>query len=384
MLRRKPTPRSRSLDAVAARAALLQSALRSYQSAFCEWSRVRGLSEQTVRSREQNLNLLLLWLDERGVSHPSEVSRATLQRYQRHLYLLRKANGEPLAWSTQFNRLTPIIAFFKWLTRESHILANPAADLELPRKRQTLPRDLLSVAQVANVLNQCDTSSLSGLRDRAILETFYGSGIRRSELASLNLTELDTERGILTVRLGKGGKDRIVPLGERACAWVARYLRDVRPELLQADSVAVFLTDWGTRFEKDQLSALVSRYMRAAGLSRGSCHALRHAFATHLLEGGADLRSIQLMLGHASLEATQIYTHVDIRRLQAVLAMAHPAKAGLVAQGATPPETQQNALQGANTALDDPTPQQGGKSAHGAFLADLAAEDEEGSDSEQI
>jgi integrase/recombinase XerD len=380
MRRSKPTPRSRSLDAVAARAALLQSALRSYQSAFCEWSRVRGLSEQTVRSREQNLNLLLLWLDERGVSHPSEVSRATLQRYQRHLYLLRKANGEPLAWSTQFNRLTPIIAFFKWLTRESHILANPAADLELPRKRHTLPRDLLSTAQVAGVLNQCDSATLSGIRDRAILETFYGSGIRRSELAHLNLTELDTERGILTVRLGKGGKDRIVPLGERACAWVARYLRDVRAELLQADSAAVFLTDWGTRFEKDQLSALVSRYMRAAGLSRGSCHALRHAFATHLLEGGADLRSIQLMLGHASLEATQIYTHVDIRRLQAVLAMAHPAKVAL----ATQPETQQTALGAANAGADDPTPQQAHKTAQIAFLADLAAENEEGSDSEQI
>lgn len=380
MRRSKPSPRSRSGDAIAARAALLKSALRSYQNAFCEWSRVRGLSEQTVRSRELMLDILLLWLDERGIQHPSEVTRATLQRYQRHLYLLRKANGEPLAWSTQLNRLTPVLAFFKWLTRESHILANPAADLELPRKRHTLPRDLMSVAQVAAVLNQCDTATLNGLRDRAILETFYGSGIRRSELANLDLTELDTERGILTVRRGKGGKDRIVPLGERACAWVARYLRDVRPELLQADSPAVFLTDWSTRFEKDQLSALVARYMRAAGLSRGSCHALRHAFATHLLEGGADLRSIQLMLGHSSLETTQIYTHVDITRLQAVLAMAHPAKA--VAKSVQ--EAAQNVPQAANAVADDPTPQQGDKAAHSAFLASLAFDDEENTSAEQI
>ena len=380
MLRRKPTRKTPSAQAVATRAAQLTSALRSYQLAFCEWSRVRGLSEQTARSREQTLDILVLWLDERGIHHPSEVSRATLQRYQRHLYLLRKANGEPLAWSTQLNRLTPVLAFFKWLTRESHILANPAADLELPRQRSSLPRDLLSVAQVAHVLNQCDTQSLDGLRDRAIVETFYGSGIRRSELASLNLTELDTERGILTVRRGKGGKDRIVPLGSRACAWVSRYLREVRPELLQADSPAVFLTDWGGRFEVDHLSGLVRRYMRASGLARGSCHALRHAFATHLLEGGADLRSIQLMLGHSSLETTQVYTHVDIRRLQAVLAMAHPAKATL----ATQPATQQNAVQGANASADDPRAQPDGKTAHGAFLASLAAEDEESSDSGQI
>jgi integrase/recombinase XerD len=380
MLRRKPPARSASAQALATRAAQLTSPLRSYQTAFCEWTRVRGLSEQTARSREQTLDAFLLWLDERGVQHPAEVTRATLQRYQRHLYLYRKPDGQPLALSTQLSRLTPVVAFFQWLTRESHILANPAADLELPRQRSSLPRDLLTVAQVASALNQCDASSLDGLRDRAILETFYGSGIRRSELANLNITEVDTERGIVIVRSGKGRKDRIVPLGGRACAWVARYLREVRPELLQADSMALFLTDWGGRFEVAHLSALVHRYISAAGMQRGSCHALRHAFATHLLEGGADLRSIQLMLGHASLETTQIYTHVDIRRLQTVLAMAHPAKLELATQLAT----QQTAPQAANVGADDPTPQQGGKTAHSAFLSALAAEDEDSAISQSI
>ncbi|NJS36733.1 MAG: tyrosine-type recombinase/integrase, partial [Brachymonas sp.] len=233
MLRRKPPARTASAQALATRAAQLTSPLRSYQVAFCEWTRVRGLSEQTARAREQTLDAFLLWLDERGLQHPREVTRATLQRYQRHLYLYRKPDGAPLALSTQLSRLTPIVAFFQWLTRESHILANPAADLELPRQRSSLPRDLLTVAQVANALNQCDAHSLDGIRDRAILETFYGSGIRRSELANLNITEVDTERGIVIVRSGKGRKDRIVPLAGRACAWVERYLREVRPELLQ-------------------------------------------------------------------------------------------------------------------------------------------------------
>jgi integrase/recombinase XerD len=380
MLRRKPPARTASAQAVATRAAQITSPLRSYQTAFCEWTRVRGLSEQTARSREQTLDAFLLWLDERGLQHPREVTRATLQRYQRHLYLYRKPDGQPLALSTQLSRLTPVVAFFQWLTRESHILANPAADLELPRQRSSLPRDLLTVAQVANVLNQCNADSLDGVRDRAILETFYGSGIRRSELANLNITQVDTERGIVIVRSGKGRKDRIVPLGGRACAWVRRYLLEVRPELLQADNAALFLTDWGGRFEVAHLSALVHRYISAAGIQRGSCHALRHAFATHLLEGGADLRSIQLMLGHASLETTQIYTHVDIRRLQTVLAMAHPAKMEL----ATRPATQQTVRGAANAPADDPTPQQGGKTAHSAFLASLATDDEENAVSQSI
>ncbi len=300
--------------------------LHGYKDSFCEWTRVTGLSEQTARMRQWALDHFIAWIDERGLRHPAEVTRPILQRYQRHLYLLRKKDGQPLAWSSQVNRLTPVVAFFKWLTREGHLLTNPAADLDLPKAPHRLPQHLLSVEQVSQVLNQPDTDTLGGLRDRAILETLYSSGIRRSELVHLKITEVDTERGTLMVRQGKGGKDRLVPLGQRACAWVSRYSLEVRPELLAGDTLVLFLNDWALPFEPHQLSALARRYMQAAGLNQGSCHALRHACATHMLDGGADIRYIQALLGHSELTTTQIYTHVAIDKLKAVHALTHPAR----------------------------------------------------------
>ncbi|MBK7000501.1 MAG: site-specific tyrosine recombinase XerC [Rhodoferax sp.] len=300
--------------------------LHGYKTSFCEWTQVIGLSAQTASMREWALGHFIAWIDERGLRHPAEVTRPILQRYQRHLYLLRKKDGKPLTYASQVNRLTPVVAFFKWLTREGHILTNPAADLDLPKAPQRLPQHLLSVEQVSLVLNQPDTTTPGGLRDRAILETLYSSGIRRSELAHLKITEVDTERGTLIVRLGKGAKDRFVPLGERACAWVQRYLLEVRPELLAGETLVLFLNDWSQPFEPHQLSALARRYMQAAGFKQGSCHALRHACATHMLDGGADIRFIQAMLGHSELTTTQIYTHVAIAKLQAVHALTHPAR----------------------------------------------------------
>lgn len=300
--------------------------LHGYKDSFCEWTNVIGLSPATARMRQWALDHFIAWIDERGLRHPAEVTRPILQRYQRHLYLLRKKNGQPLAYSSQVNRLTPVVAFFKWLTREGHILYNPAADLDLPKAPHRLPKHLLSVEQVSQVLNQPDIQTLGGLRDRAILETLYSSGIRRSELAHLKITEVDTERGTLMVRLGKGAKDRLLPLGARACAWVQRYLLEVRPELLCGETLVLFLNDWSLPFEPNQLSVLARRYMQAAGFNQGSCHALRHACATHMLDGGADIRFIQALLGHSELTTTQIYTHVAIAKLKAVHALTHPAR----------------------------------------------------------
>ena len=345
--------------------------LRTWARAFIEWTQSIGLSPYTARVRETGLDGFIRWVDERGIRHPGEVTRPVLQRYQRHLYLARTAKGQPLAFSTQITRLLPLVAFFKWLTREGHILANPAADLELPKASRQLPKHLLSIAQVEAVIAQPDIRTLPGLRDRAILETLYSSGIRRSELVHLRLHEVDVERGTLMVRLGKGRKDRLVPLGERACAWVSRYLLEVRPELLGPDTDTLFLTDYGEPFEKTRLSDLATRHMRAAGVAHGACHALRHAMATHMLEGGADIRYIQAMLGHANLANTQIYTHVAIGKLQAVHALTHPARL----------ERVKTAPEGVIKPADNPDPASTLIDAQNlldaAFEADLAAEDED-------
>ncbi len=300
--------------------------LHGWKRAFCEYTVVIGLSPSTARMREVALTFFIRWADERGLKHPAEVTRPILQRYQRYLYLYRTTRGKPLAYTSQSSRLLPLVAFFKWATREGHILSNPAADLDLPKPPRQLPKHLLTIDQVEGVINQPDVRTPEGLRDRAILEVLYSSGVRRSELVRLKLYEVDTQRGTLMVRQGKGRKDRFIPLGARACAWVSRYLVEVRAQLLAGDSDVLFLTDYGEPFEKGRLSELASSYMRAGGIAHGSCHAFRHAMATHMLEAGADIRFIQAMLGHSELNTTQIYTHVAIDKLKAVHALTHPAK----------------------------------------------------------
>jgi integrase/recombinase XerD len=322
-LRRKPAQPARQQVSDPASA----NPLRAYQSAFLEWTVATGLSEQTAKIRKRALDGFILWCDERSLQRPHDITRPILQRYQSHLYHYRKANGQPLTFNTQATLLLPIVAFFKWLARENHILHNPASDLVLPKQSRQLPKYLMSVADIETVLNQADIETASGIRNRAMLETLYSSGIRRSELIHLTLYDVDTERGTLMVRQGKGRKDRLIPLGARACAWVARYVQEVRPLfLVTQEQGPLFVTDYGEAFEKNRLSDMVKRHMQWAGFKNGSCHAFRHAMATHMLENGADIRYIQVILGHSELSTTQIYTHVAIGKLKAVHALTHPAR----------------------------------------------------------
>jgi integrase/recombinase XerD len=301
--------------------------LRSYQKAFLEWTLTSGLAESTASIRQRALDGFIVWCAERGLDRPQDITRPILQRYQAHLYHYRKTNGAPLSFNTQTTRLMPIVAFFKWCARENHILNNPASDLVLPTPPRQLPRHLMSVAEIESVLSQADIDTPSGVRNRAMLETLYSTGIRRAEMVHLGLYDVDLERGTLMVRQGKGRRDRLVPIGARACAWVERYLHEVRPLLaLTADQRALFVTDYGETFEKNRLTDMVKRHMQYAGINSGSCHAFRHAMATHMLENGADIRFIQAILGHSELSTTQIYTHVAIGHLQAVHTLTHPAR----------------------------------------------------------
>lgn len=174
---------------------------------------------------------------------------------------------------------------------------------------------------------EAEPCTAQGLRDRALLETLYATGLRRMEAAGVGVYDVDLQRGTLWVRQGKGGRQRVVPLGERAVAWLDKYLSEARPQLLATDTQALFLTDYGEPMRADHVSARVKRYMRFAGVDKvGATHLLRHACATHMLEGGADIRFIQEMLGHANLETTEIYTHVSIDKLIAVHRATHPSR----------------------------------------------------------
>jgi integrase/recombinase XerD len=278
--------------------------------AYLENLAVRNYTPNTIEGRRDALKFFLLWAGERDLTDPAAITKPILESHQRHLWRWRKQNGKPLGISTQRSRLGTLKDFFSWLAKQNLIAANPASELELPRPEKRLPKEPLGLHQVEAVIAVPDIRDPLGVRDRAMLELFYSAGIRRSELTQLDLHDLNCERQTLQIRQGKGHKDRVVPVGTRALAWLERYLDEVRPRLaLTSHQSALFLTSYGEAFNPDVLSRMVSKFIKKAEIDRpGSCHLLRHTCATHMLEGGADIRFIQQLLGHEKLETTAIYT----------------------------------------------------------------------------
>jgi integrase/recombinase XerD len=268
------------------------------------------------------------WAHERGLSRPQEITRPILERYQRALYLHRKPDGQALSVRSQCGNLTALRAWFKWLTQQNQLLYNPAADLQLPRQENRLPRHIITATEADQVMNVPDTQTALGIRDRAMLETLYSTGMRRMELIGLDIHCIDTERGTVMIRQGKGRKDRMIPIGDRALAWIEKYRDEVRPDLTLGDGEGtLFLTAQGQAFTPNRLTQLVRRQIDAAEIGkRGSCHLFRHTMATLMLENGADVRFIQAMLGHAELSTTQIYTQVSIKMLKQIHSQTHPAR----------------------------------------------------------
>jgi integrase/recombinase XerD len=302
--------------------------LTRYMEAHFEWMLVTGYSADTVRARRIAIRRFITWCNERGVTDPREITKPMIERYQRHLFYYRKADGAPLTASSQHQCLTPLKTFFKWLARENHTLYNAASELQLPKIPKQLPRSILTVAEVEAILMQVEPDNVQGLRDRAMLETLYSTGLRRMELPNLTMYDVDLARQIAFVREGKGRRDRVVPVGKRACLWIDKYLLEARPQLIAGDCEALFVTDYGEGVTAEYLAAKVRRYMEFAGIDKpGATHLFRHACATHMLENGADIRFIQAMLGHANLQTTEIYTHVSIDKLQEIHAATHPARA---------------------------------------------------------
>ena len=294
----------------------------------CRWMETRNYATGTIHNNRLYVGRFIDWLAERGVLRAQDVTRPMLERYQRVLFHHRKQDGQPLSFAGQHLRLTTIQGFFKWLCRKYYITANPAADLELPKVEKRLPRQVLTAHEAEQILSQPDLATPVGIRDRAILEILYSTGMRRKELVGLRLYDLDLGRGTVMIREGKGKKDRLLPLGERAAAWLNKYLEEARPKLIvEPDEREVFLCVSGRGLTPGVLGNLVHDYVQQSGIGKaGSCHIFRHAMATLMLENGADLRYVQQMLGHARLNTTEIYTHVNIQKLIEVHRLTHPAK----------------------------------------------------------
>lgn len=298
-----------------------------YFSRYLSMCEVQQVSKDTIRRRDSALRRFIAWCDERGLDDPKQVTKPILERYQRYLYHYRKDNGDPLSIGSQHVILTPIKSFFKWLTQENYLLYNPASELVIPKKPKALPRNILTIDEVMMILDQPDLSTPEGIRDRAMLEVLYVTGVRRSELMTLCEHDIDLARQTVLVKEGKYNKDRYLPLGERALSWVLRYQREVRESLLvDQQETCLFLTSYGEPFKGSYLGHHVKRYIEQAGINTpGSCHLFRHAMATHMLENGADIRFIQAMLGHADLSTTEIYTRVSIEKLRDIHAATHPS-----------------------------------------------------------
>ena len=296
-----------------------------------QWLAERRHSQHAQRARMNNLRYFVVWCQARGLTRPASITFALIEQYQRHVFHYRKADGQPLSVSTQASRVGQVGVFCGWLTRRGLLPVNPAAAIELPRRGLRLPRGVLTLAQVEAILALPDVTTLRGLRNRAIMELFFATGMRREELARLHLGDLRRD-GTVFIRAGKGAVDRVVPLGTAAGHWLARYLAEVRPQWRpEPDSGVLFLTPRRASLGLAWLTHTVRDYVHAAGIDvRGGCHLFRQTCATLMLENGADMRVVQALLGHADIRTTEVYTRVAITALKAVHRRTHPAESRAV------------------------------------------------------
>jgi integrase/recombinase XerD len=276
----------------------------------------RGLSEKTVEAYSRDLGKLAAWLAGRGRPLRT-VRRLDLTRYLQE----RRAGG--LSARSIARTVSSFRGFFAFAASEGAVDEDPGVNLDAPRLWSTLPRSL-SAEEVERLLAAPDVRTQLGLRDRAMLETLYATGLRVSELVRLAAERVDLNAGVL-LAVGKGRKERIVPVGSSARKWIRAYLERSRPKLDRRGSPALFLSSRGGPLTRQRFWQILAAYGRSAGIRTAlTPHMIRHSFATHLLENGADLRSLQMMLGHADIATTQIYTHVSRRQLRRVYDQYHP------------------------------------------------------------
>lgn len=278
----------------------------------------KGLARNTLESYQRDLNKFLQYLKRSEIQGFENASRKNISQY----LMEQKQNG--LAATTVNRNLASIRSFCHFLLKEGLIEENPAIELESPRTEKKLP-SVLSFNDVELLLNQPDLTSFTGKRDKAMLELLYATGIRVSELVSLDLNSVNIKMGFLRCD-GKGNKERMIPLGSMSIKSMEDYLQKSRPKLIKLkDERALFINQHGKRLTRQGFWKILKKYALKAGIQEIiTPHTLRHSFATHLLENGADLRSVQEMLGHADISTTQIYTHISRKRIKEIYRQTHP------------------------------------------------------------
>ena len=306
--------------------------LRGYKNYLAQ----TGRAETTIKSYGDRVKAYLAWVKLEGIADLSQVDKQVMTQYREYLFY---RTNPVLCLKSQSMWLVCVRGFFRYLEKAGLILYNPTSHIELPKLPQQLARAVLGEAQMKKLLNAPDVDTALGLRDRAMLEVLYSSGIRNSELRALRVYDVNLEDGTLRIEHGKGDKARVVPLGSVAAHYVREYLDHSRPKLFikgrrslpRPQTDILFVSCFGKKMDPTAPSYIVQKYLAGAGIKEQiGVHALRHTCATHLLKHGADVRCIQELLGHTSLDTTQKYLKIEITDLKRVHARTHPREKGMV------------------------------------------------------
>ena len=287
--------------------------------------KVRNLKKRTLSETRRYLNQFFDYLVKRNISHVDEITKEVIKEYQIALYEYINQQGRPNSFSHQNSVFRSVKQFFEFLKDAGYIVSNPARTISYANEPKTLPKSILTPSEARKILHAPDTKSVIGYRDRTMLEVFYTSGIRKTELRNITLSDVDYHDGFLRIQ-GKGDKDRVVPIGRIACRYLENYIKSVRPELIKDPyNNYLFLSVRGNQINQNMPWVLIKKYAKKARIKKNiHCHTFRHSCATGMLKNKADIRIIQELLGHRSLNTTQIYTRVSITDLKEVHKRCHP------------------------------------------------------------
>lgn len=298
---------------------------------YIQWCQSHAQSPSTIINKRHCFRMFMKWAVANKIKYIDQMTLAVFEDYCTYLFNYKKLlGGGPLTVATRRLRLTAIRELYRRLYLMDMLDHHPLLNFELPRVPKPLPKEIFTVEEIEQIIQYACCYSNHGLRNAAMIEVFYATGIRTAELANLTINDIDLDRSLLMVSKGKGQKDRVLPIAPRTVKSIKAYLQDGRPKLAKLDSGnALFLTNWGHAYIPNKLSRLVSQLIQRSGVEKlGSCRKFRHASATLMLENGADTRVIQVMLGHVDISTTQIYTQVSPTILRNTFNENHPAARG--------------------------------------------------------
>ena len=302
-----------------------QNNLKSMALEFEISLKIQGLADKTIKETLRKLGKFFDYLSSRGITHVDTITKEMVKTYQVELYQHINLKGQLNCIATQNKMLSAVKLFLSFLKDNDYIIEDPAGDIHYAKEPQKLPRSILTISEARKIMHSPDKKSVIGYRDRTILEVLYSSGIRKTELANLQVSDVDYNEGILRIE-GKGKKERVVPIGKIACRYLENYISSVREELIKdPPNNYLFLSIRGKKLSKDVVRMSIKKYARGAGIKKNvHCHTFRHTCATHMLKNKANIRIIQELLGHTCLNSTQIYTHITITDLKEVHRRCHP------------------------------------------------------------